>query len=78
MTQPLINRWCLSIYGSSLEAYWQLSNKTLGFLNLQYFNALKKYNSFTSPSVGFLSDITSRLVDDSNVAHLEGYYENVI
>ena len=75
---PLIVRWCLSIYHSSPAAYRQLSNKTLGFLNLPHSNTLNKYSSFTSPSVGFNPDIISRLVDDSNIAHLEDYQKNVI
>ena len=75
---PLIITWCLSIYHSSPAAYRQLSNKTLGFLNLAHSNTLKKYLSFTSPSVGFNLDIISRMVDDSNTAHLEDYQKNVI
>ena len=54
---PLIIRWCFSIYYSSPAAYQQFSKKTLGFLSLPHNNTLKKYSSFTSPSVGFNPDI---------------------
>ena len=61
---PLIIRWCLSMYHYHS--------------NLLHINTFKKYSSFTSPSVGFNPDIILQLVDDSDIAHLENYQENVI
>ena len=65
----------ISFISSSISA---IVKQNLRIFKLAHSNTLKKYSSFTSPSVGFNPDIISRLVDDSIIAHLEDYQKNVI
>ena len=44
---------------------------------MPHVNTLKKFTNFTTPSAGFNPDITARLIEDSNIEHLQEFEKNV-
>ena len=75
---PLIIRWCLSIYHTSLAAHKQLANRKINFLRLPHVNSLNKYSNFTKPQTGFNTDILKELVLDAGLGKTPKYKENIV